>query len=272
MGFFTSPLVTQASDALDSVAPGAQVSVARRGHYCHAVEARLSDLRVAQGRGARLPDRLQICDANEVLSDSVPNDQVVRGSTALHQPRDVTSMVSVAFEGMCSVSAAQVVDDHSRAALDPGDPATALELINTHVLGFPPGTEQHQRTGAMLGRSFRALTASPPCASTDDFRAALAATEPTCGWFERRRRAARRVDDGVSVALLTGVDRGRWNRRDVLRWGAAAGVGLGIRAALTGLPISFLVSGRGKLLRAVNASRSASRVGVSRSMSAVRCV
>ena len=142
--------------------------VARRGHYCHAVEARLSDLRVAQGRGARLPDRLQICDANEVLSDSVPNDQVVRGSTALHQPRDVTSMVSVAFEGMCSVSAAQVVDDHSRAALDPGDPAAALELINTHVLGFPPGTEQHQRTGAMLGRFFERLQRRRPCASTDD--------------------------------------------------------------------------------------------------------
>ena len=43
----------------------------------------------------------------------MPNDRVVRGSTALHQPRDVTSMVSVAFEGMCSVSAAQVVHDHS---------------------------------------------------------------------------------------------------------------------------------------------------------------
>ena len=48
----------------------------------------------------------------------------------------------------------------------------------------------------------------------------------------------------------------RWNRRDVLRWGAAAGVGLGIRAALTGLPISFLVSGR------VQAAQSRQRIAI----------
>ena len=42
----------------------------------------------------------------------------------------------------------------------------------------------------------------------------------------------------------------------MLRWGAAASVGLGIRAALTGLPISFLVSGR------VQAAQSRQRIAI----------
>ena len=59
VAFFTSPLVTQTSDALDSVAPGAQVSVARRGHYCHAVEARHQTYgsRKVGARGSRTASR-----------------------------------------------------------------------------------------------------------------------------------------------------------------------------------------------------------------------
>ena len=47
--FFASMLMTRTSNTLETTAPGAQVSVARFGHYCHAMDARLSDIRVAQG-------------------------------------------------------------------------------------------------------------------------------------------------------------------------------------------------------------------------------
>ena len=79
--FFTSPLVTLTSDREDSPAPGAQVSVARVGHYCHAMRARLSDARAAQGHTNLLPRRLDICSEDNpaaVLSASSPKDLVVQ--------------------------------------------------------------------------------------------------------------------------------------------------------------------------------------------------
>ncbi|MBO85235.1 MAG: hypothetical protein CL927_07740 [Deltaproteobacteria bacterium] len=182
--FFTSPLVTQTSDRLDTVAPGAQVSLARYGHYCSAMRARLSDIRVAQGHADELPAQLDLCREDgptSVLSASLPRDQVVRGSTSLHQPRDATAMVSIAFEGMCSVSAEEIVDASDRAAFHPRNPTQALDLMNGLLLGFPPGTDTHDRTGDLLERTFRALTASPACTSPGDFRAALASDGPTCG-------------------------------------------------------------------------------------------
>ena len=182
--FFTSPLVTMTSDREDSPAPGAQVSVARLGHYCHALRSRLSDARAAQGHTNLLPRRLDICSEDgpaAILSASLPKDLVVRGATALHQPRDTTPMVSLAFEGMCAIVAEDVVEDHDRAAFNPSDPVLALELVNTHLLGFPPGTEQHERNEDMLLRYFTALTASPVCAAPDAFGMALRSETPECG-------------------------------------------------------------------------------------------
>ena len=90
-------------------------------------------------------------------------------------------MVSVAFEGMCAVTAEYVVDAHERAAFHPDDPDLALGLMNELLLGFPQGTEQNRRSGEMLRRYFRALTASPTCDTPDAFQAALASEEPSCG-------------------------------------------------------------------------------------------
>ena len=182
--FFTSPLMTMTSNNLDSVVPGAQVSVARFGHYCQAMRSRLSDVREAQGTTGELPDRLDICREDgpaEVLSASLPKDQVVRGSIPLHQPKDYTPMVSIAFEGMCAVSAEDVVSTERKAAFDPETPEMALELMNTHLLGFPIGTAQHDNAADMLQRYFNAQTASPACETTTAFQAALVESEPACG-------------------------------------------------------------------------------------------
>ena len=53
--------------------------------------------------------------------------------------------------------------------------------MNTHLLGFPPGTEQHERNEEMLLRYFTALTASPVCAASDAFGMALRSETPECG-------------------------------------------------------------------------------------------
>ena len=148
------------------------------------MRARLSDIREAQGHENLLPDRLDICAEDApaaILSASLPKDQAVRGSVGLHQPRDYTPMVSISFEGMCAVSSEKVVEAHSRAAFHPSDPELALELINEHLLGFPTGTAQNERTADMLQRYFAALTASPQCSSPGDFQASLGEEEPTCG-------------------------------------------------------------------------------------------
>ena len=125
--FFSSPLTTHTSNNEGTVVPGAQVSVARFGHYCHAMRARLSDIRVAQGYRALLPDRLDVCSENGPgAPESLPKGRYVRSDAALHQPRDYTPMVSIAFEGLCAVSAPKVVEAHGRAAFHPQDPGLAL--------------------------------------------------------------------------------------------------------------------------------------------------
>lgn len=182
--FFTSPLVIMTSDNVDTTMPGAQVSVARFGHYCHTIRARLADVRAAQGKTGKLPDRLDICRDDgpaALLGASLPKDQVVRGSVGLHQPRDYSPMVSVAFEGMCAVSALQVVEAHDKAAFQPDEPNVALSLMNELFLGFPFGTAQHESTQLMLQRYFTALTASPACETPTAFQAALTVEEPECG-------------------------------------------------------------------------------------------
>ena len=90
-------------------------------------------------------------------------------------------MVSIAFEGMCAVSAEDVVSADDKAAFHPGDPDLALELMNELLLGFPAGTEPHARAEDMFQRYFGALTASPACATPFDFQLALAADAPACG-------------------------------------------------------------------------------------------
>ena len=182
--FFTSPLVTQTSDREDSTAPGAQVSVARFDHYCHAMRARLTDVRRIQGLGDGLPEQLDVCSETgpaALLSASLPKDQVVRGAVALHQPKEYTAMVSLAFEGMCALTAEDVVGTKSNVAFDAADPEWMLDLMNEHLLGFPVGTPQYQRAQDMFQRYFDALTASPACAGPDAFQVALGTTEPECG-------------------------------------------------------------------------------------------
>lgn len=183
--FFTSPLMTLTSDNLNTTAPGAQVSVARFGRYCHAMRSRMTDIRGVQGYSiTSLPDRLDICRENgpaEILSASLPKDQVVRGSIGLHQPRDYTPMVSISFEGMCAATASEVVDTNNKAAFNPNDPDLVLEQMNIHLLGFPVGTEQYQRAADMFERYFNALTMTPVCDNPEEFRTALRTWEPDCG-------------------------------------------------------------------------------------------
>ena len=52
--------------------------------------------------------------------------------------------------------------------------------MNTHLLGFPVGTAQHDRAADMLQRYLNAQTASPACESTAAFRR-IVESEPACG-------------------------------------------------------------------------------------------
>ena len=56
-----------------------------------------------------------------------------------------------------------------QSAFNPDDPDLVLELMNTHLLGFPIGTVQHQRASEMLQRYFM-HSQQLQSANTDDFQ------------------------------------------------------------------------------------------------------
>ncbi|MEO1174108.1 MAG: hypothetical protein AAFX94_18980, partial [Myxococcota bacterium] len=109
--FFSSELATDTSKQENTQQPGAQVTIARRDHFCHAAEVRLSAVRRA--RGFSSPGDADICresDESVLLSGAVPNDEYVRGAVHLEQPSTMEVFTAVAFEGLCGGSARRVVD------------------------------------------------------------------------------------------------------------------------------------------------------------------
>ena len=206
--FFSSPLITETSYREGTDVPGAQVSVARKGHYCRALYVRLSAVRQAQGR--EMNSRLDVCNKDgdiEILSASLPNDAVVRGSIDLHQPKDSSPMVSVAIEGMCSLSADTVVSSRvNNSAFDPSDPTRALDLMIEHLLGIPTGTERFMQQRQRFQKLYEVQTLETTCETPSDLQVSLTSPELTCGLALSPTDALRNIWTMVCQSpSLTGV-------------------------------------------------------------------
>ena len=180
--FFSSRLVTDTSFVEGTKVPGAQVGIARKGHYCSALRVRLSDVLEARGRA---PDSdADVCglsDEIEILGSSVPEDVVGRGATDLHQPRDFEPMTAVSFEGLCALSAPELVNPMGNALFDSREPEQILDLMTSTVLGFPEGSARYVAQREVMGRLYDAQVAAPECADAEQLERALASSEPRCG-------------------------------------------------------------------------------------------
>ena len=100
---FSSPLVTQATPTKTFAELGAAVTIARRDHFCAALQNRLGLLDVCN-LGSIFPTLLQN------LSFGIPGAGYSRGASTPLLPREPDLFFSSAVEGLCAQVAARAVD------------------------------------------------------------------------------------------------------------------------------------------------------------------
>ena len=181
--FFTSKLTTHTYTEEESAYPGAQVSVARRGHYCHAIRVRLREVRRARGLDNITRDT-DLCGDNRKLSEGIPVGTNLRGETDFNLPRLSSPFSGISISNLCNSGLDQIVGNGNQTFRR--NEATANDTIGlmvSHMLGFPEGTSQHDTAASALQAVYGVFRASSPtCADTAAFEAALSSgAEASCG-------------------------------------------------------------------------------------------
>jgi Protein of unknown function (DUF1585) len=100
---FSSPLVTHATPTKSFEEPEGAVTIARRDHFCAALQNRLGLLDICD-LGSTLPTLLQN------LSFGIPGAAYSRGASAPLLPREPDLFFSSSVEGLCTEVAARAVD------------------------------------------------------------------------------------------------------------------------------------------------------------------
>ncbi|MEM9187594.1 MAG: hypothetical protein AAGF12_00360 [Myxococcota bacterium] len=178
--FFSSELVTHTSPTEGSEFPGAQVSIARSNHYCHAMRTRLSAIRAAEGGSPT--SRADICNRGNtqpILASSIPTEQWTRGAPEFHQPSSFGAMSAVSFQGLCALAAEDVAG--RQGILPVNEPERALDVITADLLGFPRGSARYEARRETLQELYDRQVAVPICADAAALSTTLQEGSESCG-------------------------------------------------------------------------------------------
>ncbi|MEO0577014.1 MAG: hypothetical protein AAF004_16275, partial [Pseudomonadota bacterium] len=181
--FFTSKLVTHTNIESESNYPGAQVSVSRRDHFCHAVRVRMRESRLAQDRTSDSPDQnTDVCARNSDLARAIPSGGNIRGATGFNLATSTSAFASISIGNMCSTDLNRYVGNNRTFRPQVANAPQSIELMVTKLLGFPTQTEQYTNAYTHLMRAYGAYRKSTPvCSTPADFSDALKQDEPACG-------------------------------------------------------------------------------------------
>ena len=182
--FFTSRLATHTYAVDINQYPGAQVSIARRDHFCHAVRVRLRESRRAQTRtDGNINQNTDLCASNRKLSEAVPDGSVQRGATGFNLPTSNTPFSSISVANLCSSNLERLVGNGSRTfSVNSANAETTIDLIASQFLGFPEQTPQYASAVASLNRVYELYRqSSPECSTPAELENALDNSGPACG-------------------------------------------------------------------------------------------
>lgn len=179
--FFSSKLTTHTYGEATSY-PGAQVSVSRRAHYCHALDVRLQEVRRLRGLNSGTSST-DICGNNQKLSEAVPEGNSVRGAVDFNLPRSSSAFSSISISNMCSANLGTLIARGNSRTFDRDGAQQTIALMVEQMLGFPPGTQMHADAMDALSRIFAVFSDASlsTCANEAEIEAALSTTTPTCG-------------------------------------------------------------------------------------------
>ena len=176
--FFSSPLVTGASDTLTFDQLGMTVSVSRRDQLCASLSNRLNGPDIC-ALLATIPTTAQA--ATGKIATTVAADAFSRGSEQPVTPFVPTVFYRAATEMLCENVAALVVDSTAGKVYSSTDVAGAVEDMTTRLLGYPPSDAHHADAATALQGHYTAVMAVKGNTATTALRStfALACQSPT---------------------------------------------------------------------------------------------
>lgn len=148
---FSSPLVTQAAETVTVQLRGAVVSIARRDHFCAALQSRLG-----------LPDaevcQLQSSEASllQNLSFGIPGAGYTRGAASALMPREPNLFFTASVENLCSQLVHKLVDPAACPvgqrcwSSTPAGTAAAIADFVQVVMAVPPSDARRAEVQAIL--------------------------------------------------------------------------------------------------------------------------
>ena len=181
--FFTSKLMTHTYLEEESSYPGAQVSVARRDHFCHAIRVRLRDTRILRGLGDT-DENTDFCGSNSKLAEGIPKDSALRGAVDFNLPRSISALSSISLSNLCSSGIDQLVGGNNRTFPRGDDQAgETIGLMVSQMLGYPEATPRYVEAKASLEAMHRVFrtTGTAACTTAEQFNSAVSEVSPSCG-------------------------------------------------------------------------------------------
>ncbi|MEO0973152.1 MAG: hypothetical protein AAFX85_08645, partial [Pseudomonadota bacterium] len=109
----TSKLMTHVYVDTGSDYPGSSISVARRDHYCRAIQVRLRNARIAQSR-SDVNDNTDFCGKNRKLAEGISADSALRGATDFNLPRSNSAFSSISVTNLCAADLGAIVGSGSK--------------------------------------------------------------------------------------------------------------------------------------------------------------
>ncbi len=167
----TSPITTHAADTKTEDALGEVVAVARRDHFCAALDARLG-LNDICGLDALTKAALKT-SVPEIVS-GLPSDAYGRGSVAPILPNQPTLFFRAGTENICEAIAALVVDPSSTAqgqtTWSSTDPDTAIADFVATVMAVTPSDARSAPLQALLKSHFTSASQEAGITATQALR------------------------------------------------------------------------------------------------------
>jgi hypothetical protein len=155
----TSPITTHAVDSQTAQTNGEVVAVARRDHFCAALNVRLwfTDVCALDALSKRA-----MATTIPAIVSGLPSDAYGRGSVAPVLPNDPTLFFRAAVENICEAVAAQVVDATTPAAgikqWSSTQPNAAIADFVSTVMAITPSDPRSAPLQALLQSHFSAAT------------------------------------------------------------------------------------------------------------------
>lgn len=163
--------------------PGAYVSIARKDHFCEAINARLRVIREERNLPLDNVLSMDMCNHPSLrkIAQTFPNDDFARGKIDLVQSSRNDLFLSSAFGQFCDASARRVVGQKSVHTFKTNQVDYALDDMTEYMLGIPQSAPSYQQSRDSLQRLYDVARHDSQCRDEQALAGSISSSEVSCG-------------------------------------------------------------------------------------------